>query len=102
MNGSGKDKGLGASFDIKRPNEHILMISAYIPICGISPSFLDSDRPPLGSEVQVIFYKVKGRVGFIFLMGEESPHHVRQRQYVVNNLAEIIKMPQFAIHASNK
>ena len=95
MNGSGRDKGLGASFDIKRPNECNLIISPFIPIYTISPSFLDSGRPPLGSEVQVKFYKVKGRVGFISLMGEESPHHVRQGQNVMNDLAETAKMPQF-------
>ncbi|KFY87932.1 hypothetical protein V500_06681 [Pseudogymnoascus sp. VKM F-4518 (FW-2643)] len=68
-------------------------------ICGISPNFLGGGRPSVDSEGKVMFYKGKGRVGLISLMGEESSRHVCRGTVYGKRSREDQKMPQFAEYA---
>lgn len=99
MNGTGRYKDLGTSFDIKRPNKCNMIISAFMSICGISPSFPGGGRPSVDSEGKVMFYKGKGRVGLISLMGEESSRHVRRGTVYGKRSSQEQNMPQFAEYA---
>ncbi|KFZ17170.1 hypothetical protein V502_04709 [Pseudogymnoascus sp. VKM F-4520 (FW-2644)] len=76
-----------------------MIISAFMPICGISPNFLCGGRPSVDSEGKVMFCKGKGRVGLISLMGEESSRRVRRGTEYGKRSRKYQKMSQFAEYA---